>query len=853
MAGQDDALYQQAQQLFDRGDRAGAQAIVNDLRSRNYAPSATPAPVAAPAAAPAAAPNMGGMNPAHSMVLTPPAPAAPAAPAIPDMVRNAGDAAMREYQRGQQFTAAGNHAEARLSAARTSGLVAANQMLTSVTGGRGEAALLSFAPQAITDMLGRALTKPQGMSDAEFNAYSSALHGELERQRPASSVAGGLAQAVAVPEVGLEGLAARAGARGALRLGARVAENASVGAALGAANEGPEGAGSGAVYGALGGEAGRLIGHAASMGARALFPGRSTGAYRVIARALGDQQIGQQELDQVANRIQQATGRRPNPLEVLSDPQFGERGARAIQAIQGIARGNEQAATTLNYASSEAQRAQRERAANNPHPATSAASDTAFGAVANNPVDAQDAADLLAHRDIGGFIRPRAGEVGMVGSQTDRFGLANTVAIARRQLTTATAANNPAAITNATRALQAAEHAYNANPVTVNDIDALRQIVGRQVQTTGNTRIAESLQNTIRDVGDRATGGQYRANIAQHAAGAQAEEAANSRATEAMRGAAAGQSGDAGAAITSHAAAGAAHAVNGSPTGALYHLSRAVNGIGKGVNAPEARALVRQVVTPGTAGDLGAGVERGAALNRGVLPGGADGRSIVSTVGAVAAHAGPAGQHPGTDATQAPSNDDLYNQAQQMFDNGDRAGAQRIVDQLKAKNYVPHSQPSEQPAAAAGAPASDAEDLIQAREGFRPTAYNDAGGHPTIGFGHKIEPGEDFSGGLTEAQATDLMRRDIQRTAAPLDHLITDLSPRQRQALTSFGYNAGPGALQRVVDAINSGNGSMANATRIMAGYTTSGGRHVPALAARRRMEIAGLLASNGGGSPDVS
>lgn len=88
--------------------------------------------------------------------------------------------------------------------------------------------------------------------------------------------------------------------------------------------------------------------------------------------------------------------------------------------------------------------------------------------------------------------------------------------------------------------------------------------------------------------------------------------------------------------------------------------------------------------------------------------------------------------------------------------------------------------------------------------------YDDATGQPvppgmplpsgaTIGYGHLIQPGEDFSKGLTEKEATELFQQDLQSTydaiARQIDHTILSKMPQhQYDALVSLVFNIGPGS-----------------------------------------------------------
>jgi lysozyme len=59
-------------------------------------------------------------------------------------------------------------------------------------------------------------------------------------------------------------------------------------------------------------------------------------------------------------------------------------------------------------------------------------------------------------------------------------------------------------------------------------------------------------------------------------------------------------------------------------------------------------------------------------------------------------------------------------------------------------------------------------DFIKGYEKLRLKVYTDQAGYETIGYGHKVLPGEDFSGGINEAQALSLLKQDgevIQKLA----------------------------------------------------------------------------------------
>lgn len=86
--------------------------------------------------------------------------------------------------------------------------------------------------------------------------------------------------------------------------------------------------------------------------------------------------------------------------------------------------------------------------------------------------------------------------------------------------------------------------------------------------------------------------------------------------------------------------------------------------------------------------------------------------------------------------------------------------------------------------------------LIKRFEGFRPFPYRDAAGKLTIGWGHLIEPGEPVPLALAGREAEALFLADVREHAAHVDRMVRPpLWPLQFDALVSFAFNLGPGAL----------------------------------------------------------
>jgi len=76
----------------------------------------------------------------------------------------------------------------------------------------------------------------------------------------------------------------------------------------------------------------------------------------------------------------------------------------------------------------------------------------------------------------------------------------------------------------------------------------------------------------------------------------------------------------------------------------------------------------------------------------------------------------------------------------------------------------------------------------------------------TIGYGHLVKPGEDFTNGITERQAIALLRSDIAvAERAVNDNITVPLAQNQYDALVSLAYNIGSGGFKNstVVKYIN--------------------------------------------------
>jgi lysozyme len=130
--------------------------------------------------------------------------------------------------------------------------------------------------------------------------------------------------------------------------------------------------------------------------------------------------------------------------------------------------------------------------------------------------------------------------------------------------------------------------------------------------------------------------------------------------------------------------------------------------------------------------------------------------------------------------------------------------------------------------------------FIRAHEGLRLEAYPDpgTGDKPwTIGYGHtgpEVVPGLR----ITAERAEELLRADVARFEAAVTRLVTvPLSQPQRDALISFAFNLGEGALARstLLRVLNAGD--YADAAKQFDRWVNAGGKPMNGLIRRRHAE----------------
>lgn len=125
---------------------------------------------------------------------------------------------------------------------------------------------------------------------------------------------------------------------------------------------------------------------------------------------------------------------------------------------------------------------------------------------------------------------------------------------------------------------------------------------------------------------------------------------------------------------------------------------------------------------------------------------------------------------------------------------------------------------------------SDLADFVLSHEGIRKQVYKDVAGKDTIGIGHLVKPGEDFSKGITDAQAHDLLAQDLADARAAVDKYVkVSLTSHQRDALVDFTFASGAGSLQNstLLKKLNAGDYAGAEAEFANWNHAQVGGKMV--------------------------
>lgn len=137
---------------------------------------------------------------------------------------------------------------------------------------------------------------------------------------------------------------------------------------------------------------------------------------------------------------------------------------------------------------------------------------------------------------------------------------------------------------------------------------------------------------------------------------------------------------------------------------------------------------------------------------------------------------------------------------------------------------------------------SEALRLIKEFEGFEAEAYKDPVGIVTIGYGSTAAAGVGISpkmgDKITEAQATDYLKRAVDKFAAQIMPKITRTpTGNQFGAMVSLAYNIGPGAFIKSTVLRRFNAGDIQGAADAFLMWNKAGGKVLAGLTRRRKAE----------------
>jgi lysozyme len=111
---------------------------------------------------------------------------------------------------------------------------------------------------------------------------------------------------------------------------------------------------------------------------------------------------------------------------------------------------------------------------------------------------------------------------------------------------------------------------------------------------------------------------------------------------------------------------------------------------------------------------------------------------------------------------------------------------------------------------------------IAKTEAFRKDIYLDQAQNPTIGYGHKLTLPEQkqYAGGITREQALALFKKDLAVYEDEVRRSVkVPLNRFEYDALVSFAFNAGGGALRKMIATAGLNDGNFVNVPEAMAAY----------------------------------
>lgn len=129
-------------------------------------------------------------------------------------------------------------------------------------------------------------------------------------------------------------------------------------------------------------------------------------------------------------------------------------------------------------------------------------------------------------------------------------------------------------------------------------------------------------------------------------------------------------------------------------------------------------------------------------------------------------------------------------------------------------------------------------DLIKGFETFSPVVYICPAGYPTVAFGHVVLSWESFPDPVTEEEGEKILLKDVTKAERAIFRLIhVSITTNEFDALTSWTFNLGGGALQRSTVRMKLNRGEYDEVPDEMRRWTRANGRVLRGLVRRRELE----------------
>ena len=136
-------------------------------------------------------------------------------------------------------------------------------------------------------------------------------------------------------------------------------------------------------------------------------------------------------------------------------------------------------------------------------------------------------------------------------------------------------------------------------------------------------------------------------------------------------------------------------------------------------------------------------------------------------------------------------------------------------------------------------------EFIASFEGIRLKLYNDVANNATIGIGHLVHAGPingsesaEFAAGISHERALALLKQDASSAASGVRQAVqVKLTQGQFDALVSFAFNVGVGALQQSTLLKELNNANFADVPAQLARWDHAGNAQLAALSRRRQAE----------------